>query len=63
MREKIIRRLIVTVVVVAIAALMFTLKRPPLGIDLAGGALGVCLIVALHRAAGVGAPTSEAPRG
>ena len=33
------------------------------GIDLAGGALGVCLIVALHRFAGVGAPGSEAPRG
>jgi hypothetical protein len=33
------------------------------GIDLAGGALGVCLIVALHRAAGIGAPGAEAPRG
>ena len=33
------------------------------GIDLAGGALGVCLLVALHRIAGVGAPGSEAPRG
>ena len=33
------------------------------GIDLAGGALGVCLIVALHSAAGVPPPTSEAPRG
>lgn len=32
------------------------------GIDFAGGALGVCLIIALHRAAGVGSPTSEAPR-
>jgi VanZ family protein len=32
------------------------------GIDLAGGALGVCLIIALHRAAGIGPPTSEAPR-
>ena len=33
------------------------------GIDLAGGALGVCLIIALHRAAGIGAPGAEAPRG
>jgi len=33
------------------------------GIDLVGGALGVCLVIALHRAAGIGAPTSEAPRG
>jgi len=33
------------------------------GIDFAGGALGVCLIIALHRIAGVGAPGSEAPRG
>jgi len=32
------------------------------GIDLVGGALGVCLIIALHRAVGIGAPTSEAPR-
>ena len=33
------------------------------GIDLAGGALGVCLLVALHRIAGIGPPGSEAPRG
>lgn len=33
------------------------------GIDCAGGALGVFLVVALHRAAGIGAPASEAPRG
>jgi hypothetical protein len=32
------------------------------GIDFVGGALGVCLIIALHRAAGIGAPSSEAPR-
>lgn len=33
------------------------------GIDLAGGALGVCLIIALHRAAGVGTPAAQAARG
>jgi VanZ family protein len=33
------------------------------GIDLAGGALGVCLIVAAHRAAGIGAPASAGRRG
>lgn len=33
------------------------------GIDFAGGALGVLLIIALHRIAGIGAPGSEAPRG
>lgn len=33
------------------------------GIDLAGGALGVCLLVALHRVAGIGAPRPEAPGG
>jgi hypothetical protein len=32
------------------------------GIDFAGGVLGVCLIIALHRLAGIGAPGSEAPR-
>ncbi len=31
------------------------------GIDFAGGAIGVCLIIALHRAAGIGAPSSETP--
>jgi VanZ family protein len=33
------------------------------GIDFAGGALGVLLVIALHRVAGIGAPDSEAPRG
>jgi VanZ family protein len=32
------------------------------GIDFAGGALGVCLIIALHRVAGIGAPSSEKGR-
>ena len=32
-------------------------------IDLVGGALGVCLIIALHRAVGIGAPSPELPRG
>jgi VanZ family protein len=32
-------------------------------IDFVGGGLGVLLIVALHRAAGIGAPGSETPRG
>ena len=33
------------------------------GFDLAGGALGVCLVIAAHRAAGIGAPTSAERRG
>ena len=33
------------------------------GFDLAGGALGVLLVVAAHRAAGVGAPVSAERRG
>ncbi len=33
------------------------------GFDLAGGALGVCLVVAAHRAAGIGAPASAGRRG
>ena len=33
------------------------------GIDCVGGALGVLVIVALHRAAGVGAPVSAGRRG
>jgi VanZ family protein len=33
------------------------------GFDLAGGALGVLLLVALHRAAGIGAPASAGRQG
>jgi len=31
------------------------------GIDLVGGALGVCLLVLVHRAAGIGPPPAPAP--
>jgi VanZ family protein len=33
------------------------------GFDLAGGALGVCLVVVAHRAAGIGAPGSVGRQG
>ncbi len=33
------------------------------GFDLAGGALGVCLVVAAHRVAGIGAPASAGRQG
>ena len=38
MRQKIVKRLIVTAILVGIAAVVFAVKRVPLGIDLAGGA-------------------------
>jgi VanZ family protein len=34
-----------------------------IGLDLLGGALGVCLLVAAHRAAGIGTPVSAGRRG